>query len=462
MSVRGLHKIIYPFAPDQSGAASVLYELGGMIIICDAGGCAGNVCGFDEPRWLRTKSAVFSAGLRDMDAILGRDDLLIEKITSASEKLQSKFIAILGTPVPATIATDYKALRRMAEKRTGLPVITIDTNGIRWYDDGISKAYREMFRRFAVDGADGDGDRTDVISDSAGVIGASPLDTGYLDAGSRIREILRSRGITESVCYGSGDTLEKTADARRMEKNIVISAAGLKAARYLRDRFGTPYVCEDPFIETVMSELEASCLEETGHELYSELEGKRVLVMHQPRIKTNSTPEEIAYKRQQFDSLRRSMDELVPVLEKMDAKIALENMPGDTWEFLRYLLDNYPPELFGLCFDCGHANINLKNQFAECEEYKSRICSVHLHDNNGTGDQHLAPFYGTVDWERTAKLLDSSAYTGVINFELHVQKSPFFNPAFPGNAQPPEAEAAYMADIRERCERFARMCQRNG
>ena len=32
MSVRGLHKIIYPFAPDQSGAVSVLYELGGMII----------------------------------------------------------------------------------------------------------------------------------------------------------------------------------------------------------------------------------------------------------------------------------------------------------------------------------------------------------------------------------------------------------------------------------------------
>ena len=43
MSVKGLHKIIYPFAPDQSGAASVLYELGGMIIICDAGGCAGNI-----------------------------------------------------------------------------------------------------------------------------------------------------------------------------------------------------------------------------------------------------------------------------------------------------------------------------------------------------------------------------------------------------------------------------------
>ena len=69
--MRGLRKYLTPFAPDQSGAVSVLYELGGIIVICDAGGCAGNVCGFDEPRWFEQKSAVFSAGLRDMDAILG-------------------------------------------------------------------------------------------------------------------------------------------------------------------------------------------------------------------------------------------------------------------------------------------------------------------------------------------------------------------------------------------------------
>ena len=73
-----------PFAPDTSGAAAVLYPLG-MVIIVDAGGCAGNICGFDEPRWQEegAKSAVFSAGLRDMDAIMGRDDKLIEKVRLA-------------------------------------------------------------------------------------------------------------------------------------------------------------------------------------------------------------------------------------------------------------------------------------------------------------------------------------------------------------------------------------------
>ena len=45
--MRGLRKYLTPFAPDQSGAVSVLYELGGIIVICDAGGCTGNVCGLN-------------------------------------------------------------------------------------------------------------------------------------------------------------------------------------------------------------------------------------------------------------------------------------------------------------------------------------------------------------------------------------------------------------------------------
>ena len=81
--MRGLRKYLTPFAPDQSGAVSVLYEFGGIIAICDAGGCTGNICGFDEPRWFESKSALFSAGLRDMDAILGRDDKLVAKLADA-------------------------------------------------------------------------------------------------------------------------------------------------------------------------------------------------------------------------------------------------------------------------------------------------------------------------------------------------------------------------------------------
>ena len=150
--MKGLRKVLTPFAPDQSGAVSVLYSLGGMTVIIDAGGCTGNICGFDEPRWHDVRSAVFSAGLRDMDAILGRDKLLVSKIANACERIDASFVALIGTPVPATIATDYKALKRMIEKETSIPVLAIPTDGMQLYDEGEARAYKALFETFSMDG----------------------------------------------------------------------------------------------------------------------------------------------------------------------------------------------------------------------------------------------------------------------------------------------------------------------
>ena len=150
--MKGLRKVLTPFAPDQSGAVSVLYSLGGMTVIIDAGGCTGNICGFDEPRWHDVRSAVFSAGLRDMDAILGRDKLLVSKIANACERIDASFVALIGTPVPATIATDYKALKRMIEKETSISVLAIPTDGMRLYDEGEARAYKALFETFSANG----------------------------------------------------------------------------------------------------------------------------------------------------------------------------------------------------------------------------------------------------------------------------------------------------------------------
>ena len=278
MSLKGLHKMIYPFAPDQSGAAAVLYEMGGMIIIVDAGGCAGNICGFDEPRWLDTKSAIFSAGLRDMDAIMGRDDLMIDKITRASKKIDARFVALIGTPVPATIGTDYKALRRMAEKRTGLPVITMNTSGAGWYDEGIEKAYEALIGKFTNDAY-----TQPVMRGTAGVLGVTPLDSGRLDAADRIGEVLKAEGMTEVFCHGTACGLSDLGRAGSAEKNIVAAVSGLKAARMLKEKYGTPYECTDPLARDALEE----ALKGAGADTISLFGGKRVLIIHQ-QVRANT------------------------------------------------------------------------------------------------------------------------------------------------------------------------------
>lgn len=230
--MKGLWKYISPFAPDQSGAAAVMYGLHGIVVICDAGGCAGNICGFDEPRWFGgEKCAIFSAGLRDMDAILGRDDRLVAKLEDAARQVDASFAAIIGTPVPAVIGTDYRALKRMAEKTLSLPIITVPTTGMERYDTGIELAYDTLFRTFA--------DPAAVPEEgTVGVIGAVPLDFMHPHDGEGIVRALRREGWRRVVLY---DHFDDIVQAGTVSRNIVISPSGVKSAQYLKDTFGTPY-----------------------------------------------------------------------------------------------------------------------------------------------------------------------------------------------------------------------------
>jgi len=246
--IRGLRLKIAPFAPDQSGAAAVFCELGGLTVVVDAGGCAGNICGFDEPRWFSSRSAIFSAGLRDMDAILGRDDRLVEKINDVNDKIDGAFTALIGTPVPAVIATDYNALKRMIEKKTGKPVICVGSDGTRNYDAGAAEAFLALFREYCENSAGtGSGEG---LSQTVGILGATPMDLGDIRTDSWLGEYLKRRGFRKAFVYTMGSGIDDIRRAGTVSENIVIAPDALPAARYLQDKFGTPYE-EDFPLETI-------------------------------------------------------------------------------------------------------------------------------------------------------------------------------------------------------------------
>ena len=255
--MKRLLKRLAPFAPDHSGAVSVLFELGGMITLCDAGGCTGNVCGFDEPRWEQTPNAIFSAALRDMDAIMGRDDRRVKKMADAMDAAAWPFAALVGTPVPAVIGTDFKALRRMAERKTGKPVIALSAAGTGLYDKGEDAAYLELFATFTEPAA-----RDENI---LGVLGVTPLELSSADPTGLVRHILADQGKTV-FCYNS---LEEIRQAEAASCNLVLAPAGLAAARFLQEKFGTPYRICCPVLPRHIQEIVPS------------LKGRKTLILHQ-------------------------------------------------------------------------------------------------------------------------------------------------------------------------------------
>ena len=134
-----------------------------------------------------------------------------------------------------------------------------------------------------------------------------------------------------------------------------------------------------------------------------------VIIMHTP-----GEPDDPAAKQTYLDPLRLSLDELEPIARQKKVRIAVEN--GD-FRTLRRLLDAYPPDYLGLCYDCGHGNM-IPDGLDHLDSLKDRLISVHLHDNDGEGDQHNLLFTGTVDWPRLAAIMASSSYAKCVSMEV--------------------------------------------
>ena len=166
---------------------------------------------------------------------------------------------MIGTPVPAVIGTDYQALKRMCEKKTDLPVLAVNTDGMELYDGGERKAYLELFKVFARE-------KLPVETGRVGILGMTPQDVSDLKAADKLREKFKSQGH-QAVCYGMGDGLDEVKKASSVEKNIVVSPAALECARYLEKTFGTPYEVGYPLVEELVPDMEYA--------------GKKILIVQQ-------------------------------------------------------------------------------------------------------------------------------------------------------------------------------------
>lgn len=229
------------YTADVSGVCSALYELGGMVVIHDPSGCNSTYNTHDEPRWYDMDSLVFISGLSLMDAIMGNDEKFIEEIVRAAEELSPGFIALVRTPVPFMTGTDFEAIAGILEEKTKLPVYYFPTTGMHSYVKGVGMAL-EMVAKHMVQELEKSLKRRD---DSINILGATPLDFSVNTTISSLKKALESEFHILST-FAMGSRPDEITKAGEASVNLVISSAGLPAARVLRERFGTPYVIGMP------------------------------------------------------------------------------------------------------------------------------------------------------------------------------------------------------------------------
>ncbi len=77
------------------------------------------------------------------------------------------------------------------------------------------------------------------------------------------------------------------------------------------------------------------------------------------------------------------------------------------------------PSTFGICWDTGHAHLMGINQPEALQRIGKRLTALHVADNRGEYDDHIAPYFGTIQWEPIMKALADIDYVGDFTFEIH-------------------------------------------
>lgn len=241
--MEGLNILLPPFSPDYSGVAAVFYELNCLAVLHDAAGCTSNYASFDEPRWYGSRKAIYSSGLREIDAVMGNDDKLIRRMIDAAELVKPDVIAAIGSPVPMIIGTDFTGIANELEAVTNIPSFGFNTTGLKFYNEGVSMAFMALAKRFMKK-------QTQVLDRSVNILGLTPLDFGHKTNVANMKAYLESENWHVIASLMMDTTLEKVKEAPSASVNLVVSQSGLQLAKWMERKFQIPYVVGTPIAKS--------------------------------------------------------------------------------------------------------------------------------------------------------------------------------------------------------------------
>lgn len=137
-------------------------------------------------------------------------------------------------------------------------------------------------------------------------------------------------------------------------------------------------------------------------------------------------------KEEYFERNKKFFEMLFPAMERNNVNVLCENSThknladiyftnsgADIKEFVDYV--DHP--LFHACWDTGHGNCE-GNQYDDILAIGSDLYAVHINDNSGRGDEHVLPYFGTVNMDEIMNALIDINYKGIFTFECDAPLRP--------------------------------------
>jgi sugar phosphate isomerase/epimerase len=145
----------------------------------------------------------------------------------------------------------------------------------------------------------------------------------------------------------------------------------------------------------------------------------RYLVLH-PGPEEGSFSAKV--KRKRLENGAESLAAISTRCQQLGHRLVLENMLPHLFashvEDLLWLMGALHSRDIGFCLDTGHAT--LTGDLPDvAEKLAGHVRMLHVHDNRGTEDEHLAPGEGDINWERLLGHLSTQGFNGSMIIEMN-------------------------------------------
>ena len=124
--------------------------------------------------------------------------------------------------------------------------------------------------------------------------------------------------------------------------------------------------------------------------------------------------------------LEQSLKTWAPLVARAEEEglvIAVENVFEEAPHTLKALVEGIGSESFRVCFDIGHFHLFSRLPLAEWyEALKDYLVELHLHDNHGREDDHLAIGEGKIDFDLLFETIKGHPNPLIYTLEPHSEK----------------------------------------
>jgi sugar phosphate isomerase/epimerase len=222
--------------------------------------------------------------------------------------------------------------------------------------------------------------------------------------------------------------------SRGLNPEIGIDAAALdrfssadfgEMAARIRDR-GLTITLHGPFSDMSAGSIDPQIRAVTRHRFEQLLEAARLFSPKTVVCHAGYDWKRYAYLLEEW--LQNSVDMwrwLAQRLNLLGCRLMLENVYENGPEELLPLFENLAPQGVGFCLDTGHQAAFGRAPLAAWLDILGRhLGQVHLHDNHGLRDDHLALGQGTIDFQYLlTRLKDLSDTPPVVTLEPHTEEA---------------------------------------